>query len=169
MVLNEDAPVFVDGIACWAREAHFGGIVVQPVAGWLKSACPRDRDRRKTLSDFRFNGRAVLEELIEDSPWGSSDQVLASLSIFPHPDVVTAANRRAIFRTKRGTADRGKIVDGVMSDDNHSPAMAFKWSTQFKPPSGSDLTCCHLYAASGDPDAYTDVRNLFLSQASSPS
>lgn len=152
MVLNEDAPVFVDGIACWAREAHFGGIVVQPVAGWLKSACPRDRDRRKTLSDFRFNGRAVLEELIEDSPWGSSDQVLASLSIFPHPDVVTAANRRAIFRTKRGTADRGKIVDGVMSDDN--PAL--RW------PSSGAPSSSHRVARTSHAATFTRHREILM-------
>lgn len=59
-------------------------------------------------------------------------------------------------------SDRGKVVDGVMSDDNHSPAVAFEWSTGFRRPRGSDLTCCHLYAASADPDAYTDLRNLFF-------
>ncbi len=58
-------------------------------------------------------------------------------------------------------ADRGAIIDGVMVDDNASPAAAFEWSTGLKRATTRDPTCCHLYASSNDPDAYTDLRNIF--------
>ncbi|WP_449410401.1 hypothetical protein [Methylobacterium komagatae] len=58
-------------------------------------------------------------------------------------------------------ADRGTITDGVMIDDNSSPAAAFEWSTGLKRATTRDLTCCHLYASSSDPEAYTDLRNIF--------
>ncbi len=48
-----------------------------------------------------------------------------------------------------------------MFDDNTSPACAFEWSTGFKRFSGTDVTCCHLYAESGNAKADTDPRNLF--------
>lgn len=119
-------------------------------------------DRPKTLADFGYDGRAVLDFLVAASPWGSIDQAIASLAVFAHPDVVCAAGRRAVFRTVRGKIpDRGKIADGLMFDDNTSPALAFEWSTGFKRSIGTDVTCCHLYAQSGDPEAYTDLRNLF--------
>lgn len=162
LVVDEDTPIFADGIACWAREARFGGVVVQPVGEWLRSAYPsQEPDRKKTLSDFGYDGRAILDYLLKASPWGSIDQTVASLSVFAHPDIVAASGQRAIFRTIRRAVDRGKICDGVMCDDNYSPAMAFEWSTGFKRRGGSDLTCCHLYAASEDPESYTDLRNLF--------
>lgn len=163
VVANDDTPIFVDGIACWAREARFGGVVVQPVAGWLMPPFPSDTpDECKTLAASGYDGRAVLDFLIAASPWGSIDQAIASLSLFAHPDVVTATGRRAVFRTVRGrTADRGTIVDGVMVDDNASPAAAFEWSTGLKRATTRDLTCCHLYASSSDPEAYTDLRNIF--------
>ncbi|MDP4025088.1 hypothetical protein Q8W71_20880 [Methylobacterium sp. NEAU 140] len=116
----------------------------------------------RTLSDFAYDGRAVLDFLIDASPWGSADQAIASLAVFAHPDVVAASGRRAIFRTFRRMADRGKIFDGAMADDNYSPAMAFEWATGFKRKAAADLTCCHLYAASRDATAYTDLRNLFF-------
>lgn len=115
----------------------------------------------KTLSDFGFDGRAVLDHLVAASPWGSIDQAIASLAVFPHPDVVAAVRSRAVFRTVRGRR-RGEIVDGVMEDDNASPAEAFEFATGFRRRPGSDVQCCHLYAASTDPDAYTDLRNIFM-------
>jgi ADP-ribosyl-[dinitrogen reductase] hydrolase len=33
-VLPKDTRLFINGIECQAREAHFGGIVIQPVAAW---------------------------------------------------------------------------------------------------------------------------------------
>lgn len=161
--IDDDTPIFIDGIACWAREAHPDGVVVQPIAGWLEPPSPTKKTGSpKALAAFGYNGRAVLDFLIGASPWGSIDQAIASLTVFAHPDVVAATGRRAVFRTIRGrTADRGTVVDGVMIDDNLSPATAFDWSTGFKRAPGSDLTCCHLYANSSDPEAYTDLRNIF--------
>jgi hypothetical protein len=162
VVVDDDTPIFVDGITCWAREARFGGVVVQPVASWLKPPFPSEPTDSKTLASFGYDGRAVLDALIAASPWGSIDQAIASLSVFAHPDVVAATGHRAVFRTVRGRmADRGAIIDGVMVDDNASPAAAFEWSTGLKRATTRDLTCCHLYASSNDPDAYTDLRNIF--------
>lgn len=163
VIVDDDTPLFVDGIACWAREARLGGVVVQPVAAWLAPPFPKTtQSPRKTLAAFGYDGRAVLEALIAASQWGSIDQAIASLSVFAHPDVVAATGHRAVFRTVRGRmADRGTITDGVMVDDNASPAAAFEWSTNLKRASTRDLTCCHLYASSSDPDAYTDLRNIF--------
>ncbi|MFC6047366.1 hypothetical protein ACFPYM_05900, partial [Methylobacterium hispanicum] len=114
----------------------------------------------KTLADFGFDGRAVLDHLVATSPWGSIDQAIASLAAFPHRDVVAAVRGRAVFRTVRGR--RGEIVGGVMEDDNASPAEAFEFATGFRRGPGTDVQCCHLYAASKDPDAYTDLRNIFM-------
>ena len=36
-VLSKDAKLFVNGIECRAREARFGGVVVQPVEAWERS------------------------------------------------------------------------------------------------------------------------------------
>jgi hypothetical protein len=33
-ILAEDTALFVNGIECQAREARFGGIVIQPVTAW---------------------------------------------------------------------------------------------------------------------------------------
>lgn len=115
----------------------------------------------KTLADFGFDGRAVLDHLVAASSWGSTDQAIASLAVFAHPDVVAAVGGRAVFRTMRGRR-RGEIVDGIMEDDNASPAEAFEFGTGFRRRPGSDVQCCHLYAASTDPDAYTDLRNIFM-------
>ncbi|MGA4554914.1 hypothetical protein [Methylorubrum aminovorans] len=163
VIVDGDTPIFVDGIACWAREARFSGVVVQPVAAWLKPSSSIERaGSPKTLAAFGYDGQAVLDFLIAASPWGSIDQAIASLSVFAHPDVVAATGRRAVFRTVRGRmADRGAITDGVMVDDNASPAAAFEWSTGLKRGTTRDLTCCHLYASSSDPEAYTDLRNIF--------
>jgi hypothetical protein len=163
VIVDGDTPIFVDGIACWAREARFGGVVVQPAAAWLEPSSPMEREGSpKTLAEFGYDGRAVLDFLIAASPWGSIDQAIASLSLFAHPDVVAATGRQAVFRTVRGRmADRGTIADGVMVDDNASPAAAFEWSTGLKRGTTRDLTCCHLYASSSDPEAYTDLRNIF--------
>lgn len=160
IIADGDVPIFVDGIPCWAREVRWGGVAVQPVAALIDPNYLRTF-KNKTLSDFGFSGRAVLDFLIKASSWGSIDQAIASLSIFAHPDVVTASGSRAIFRTKRDLSRRNQVIDGVLCDDNHSPAMAFEWSTGFKRPIRSDLICCHLYTASGDPEAYTDIRNIF--------
>lgn len=161
--LDAGTPIFVDEVACWAREARLGGVVVQPVAGWLEPPFLIEKaGTQKTLAEFGFDGRSVLTALIAASSWGSIDQAFASLSLFAHPDVVTSIGHRALFRTVRGRmADRGTISDGVMVDDNLSPTAAFEWSTEFKRAAGSDLTCCHLYATSRDPEAYTDLRNIF--------
>jgi hypothetical protein len=115
----------------------------------------------KTLSDFDFDGRAVLDHLVASSTWGSTDQAIASLAVFAHSDVVAAVGSRAVFRTIRGRR-RGEIVEGMMEDDNASPAEAFEFGTGFRRRAGSDVQCCHLYAASTDPDAYTDIRNIFM-------
>nr|WP_246681637.1 hypothetical protein [Methylobacterium sp. L1A1] len=114
-----------------------------------------------TLADFGFDGRAVLDHLVAASGWGSIEQAIASLAVFAHPDVVAAVGARALFRTVRGK-QRGKIVDGLMVDDNSSPAVAFEISTGFKRRPGSNIQCCHLYAASTDPQAFTDLRNIFM-------
>jgi hypothetical protein len=113
------------------------------------------------LADFENDGRVILRDLICKSPWKSLEQALASLTAFAHPDVVRAVGSRSVFRTIRGTP-RGEInvKASVMLDDNSSPAIAFEWATQFK--RGADLICCHLYTASDEPTAYTDVRNIFF-------
>ena len=115
----------------------------------------------RTLADFGFDCRAVLDHLVAASSLGSTNQAIASLAVFAHPDVVKAVGGRAVFRTMRGRR-RGEIADGIMEDDNASPAEAFEFATGFRRRPGSDVQCCHLYAASADLDAYTDLRNIFV-------
>lgn len=111
-----------------------------------------------TLADYGYDGRAALTDLIGKSPWGSLEQALASLTVFAHPDVVRALGARAVFPTIRGLP-KYTIVDGVMLDDNASPHTTFLWATGL-PPRGRDRNCNHIYAASKDPTAYSDVRNI---------
>lgn len=117
-----------------------------------------DTEQFPTLADFENDGRAVLSALVISSPWKTLAQALASLTIFAHPDVVVALGERSVFRTIRGTP-KGTIDGDVMLDDNASPATAFQWATGLK--IGKDLNCNHLYSASQNPAAFSDVRNIF--------
>jgi len=91
VIVDDDTPIFIDGIACWAREARFGGVVVQPVAGWLSPPFPiAPSSPRKTLAEFRYDGRAVLDFLIAASPWGSIRRSLLYRSLLTQ----TSSRRR---------------------------------------------------------------------------
>lgn len=113
-----------------------------------------------TLADFGNDGRNVLRSLVANSPWKSLDQALASLTVFAHPDIANAFNGGAVFKTIRGNP-RGLIAGEAMLDDNSSPAAVFQWSTGFS--RANHLQCNHLFAASNDPSAYTDIRNICYS------
>ncbi len=81
----------------------------------------------------------------------------ALLLALAHPDCVAATGRWAVVHTVRGCM----VERGTMVDDNASLASASDLSTVLKRGTTRDLTCCHLYASSSDPEAYTDLRNIF--------
>jgi len=51
--LPEDTPLFVNGIECQAREAHLGGIVIQPVAAWDESRRLIEERRQVLLQSWK--------------------------------------------------------------------------------------------------------------------
>ncbi len=123
---------------------------------------------RARLESFGFDGTAALEHALAHSPYGSLESAIASLSLFTHPDTVRQAGARALFRIIRARgADRGTLAqhaDGnrVLMDDNTGPTDAFVWANGLRRGDLSDLQFCHVWQASSDPDAYTNLANLCL-------
>lgn len=123
---------------------------------------------RAVLKEFQFDGTAALEHALAHSPYGSLENAVASLSLFTHPDTVRQTGARALFRIIRGRVEgRGTIVDHadgnrVLLDDNTGPTDAFIWANGLSRGEFGDLQFCHVWQASSDPEAYTNLANLCL-------
>lgn len=121
---------------------------------------------RKTLLDFGLDGGGALEYVLAASPYAGLDQAVASLALFSHPQTVAQAAGQALFRICRGPIpQRGQIVslaDGsrVLLDDNTGPTDAFIWANRVRRGSYNDVQFCHVWQASGDASAYTNLANL---------
>jgi len=109
----------------------------------------------------------MLEFALRSSEWKSLEGTLAALTIFVHPDAITAVGGKAIFHVVRATAQNPRgtfFVDAfgrnLMADDNTSAHIAFRIVSDFG--IWQDVTVNHLYAASSDADHYTNPMNLIL-------
>ncbi|MBS0296328.1 MAG: hypothetical protein JSR45_08450 [Proteobacteria bacterium] len=128
-------------------------------------------DIRKTLADFRQDGVAALEYVVNHSPYGSVAQAVASLTLFSHPDTVRQTGGRAHFPMVRDNTRRGVEgeIDGrrVHFDDNTCAQDAFLWSNRLPTRNtfGRNVQFNHVYRASLDPDAYTNLANICLTPA----
>lgn len=124
-----------------------------------------------TLPEFHFNGRAALVCVIEQSEYRSLAQVVASLTVFAHPQTVAQTEGRNVFRVVRRRQQRdvgtfGEVpgCDGrVMLDDNRSPAVAFEWVHGIR--ERPDVQVNHVWSRSQDVTAYTALANLCLMPA----
>jgi hypothetical protein len=122
----------------------------------------------KSLQDYELNGYAPLEDLIRTSQYKSVEQVVASLTIFSHPDTVRQTECRALFKTIRHASRRRQLLeqDGrtLAYDDNKSPTDAFLWCNGLTKKL-NDVQFNHVYLNSQDPDQYTCVANLCITPA----
>ena len=135
------------------------------------SSCPSTRpqvEHPKTLAEFAFDGLASLRSIIESSQYKTIAQAVASLALFTHPDTVRQTGGRAVFLAIRDARRVGEIAEvggrKVMLDDNKSPTDAFLWANRISR-RGRDTQFNHIYAASGDPDAYTALPNICMTPA----
>jgi hypothetical protein len=124
-----------------------------------------------TLPTFRFDGRAALVCVIEQSKYRSLAQAVASLTAFAHPKTVAQTKGRNVFRVVRfrQQRDRGTFaqVPGcdfrAMLDDNRAPAVAFEWAHRIR--KRPDVHVSHVWSRSQDVTAYTALANLCLTPA----
>ena len=122
----------------------------------------------QTLFDFDFNGRTALRTLVENSEYSSLSQIIASLSIFSHPETVRQTGCGPIIHVIRNADKRGSIeqIDGrsVGLDDNKSPTDVFLWCNKIKNKI-TDLQFNHIYPDSQNEQNYTCLANLCLTPA----
>jgi hypothetical protein len=120
------------------------------------------------LPILKFDGRAALIRVIEQSDYGSLPQAVAALTVFAHPDTVAQTEARNVFRSvrRRQQGDVGTFAEvagcagRVMRDDNRSPAVAFEWAHSIR--ERPDVQVNHLWSRSQDVTAYTSLANLCL-------
>lgn len=116
-----------------------------------------------TLLDYGFDGHASLDAIIGASAYRTLAQVVASLTLFSHPDTVRQTGCRPVIRVIRNAARRGDIIelDGrrVGLDDNKAPTDVFLWCNAMKR-RPRDVQFNHVYLNSQDPEIYTSLANL---------
>lgn len=122
----------------------------------------------KTLADFGLDGLSSFRAIIEGSQYATMTQAIASLTLFTHPDTARQTGGRAIFFAIRDPRRVGEIAEvggrRVALDDNRSATNAFLWANRL-PRRGRDTQFNHVYASSGDVDAYTALPNICMTPA----
>ncbi|MEM7391825.1 MAG: hypothetical protein AAF492_05705 [Verrucomicrobiota bacterium] len=125
--------------------------------------------RMKTLKDLNFDGKSIIESLLESSAYGHLEQAVASLTAFAHPDTVSTLSGCNVFRIIQGRtlADQGKIVsfqDGklVMYDGKKGPTDAFMWAHGFRDSDYRDLELIHIWPTPKSVGDYTNLANLCM-------
>lgn len=120
------------------------------------------------LKKFNFDGKKVLEGIIQNSSYHTVKQAMASLSCFTHPKTVGQTRNMSVFKTIRGknNSDRGKFLsnDGqkiFMLDDNTSPTDAFLWANKIKR-NYRDVQFNHIWPDNGDGEIYTSLANICI-------
>jgi hypothetical protein len=122
----------------------------------------------RTLKDFQFDGKAVLQSVLEASEYKSILQAIASLTLFSHPRTVEQTNYQNLFRVIRcnSMSQRGSYSDladnfRVMLDDNMAAIEAFTWSNKIKRP--PDCQFNHIWSDSKNVSLYTNLANICVS------
>ena len=118
------------------------------------------------MAEFDFDGQAALSALISASKYKTVAQAVASLTVFSHPETVAQTGGRALFPSIRGVPGQYTEIDGrrLLLDDNKSPTDAFLWANALGR-RGRDTQFNHVYAVSGDVDAYTALPNICMTPA----
>jgi hypothetical protein len=159
---------FLRGEALLTRHASQGGARTATAVATprLAASLAVHPENARTLAEFGFDGQTALTALIAASRYRTLAQAVASLALFSHPETVAQTGGLALFPTIRGTPGEYVEVDGrrLMLDDNKSPTDAFLWANGLNR-RGRDTQFNHVYAASGDPDAYTALQNLVMTPA----
>lgn len=121
-----------------------------------------------TLRDYGYDGYSALEPLLRRE-YGTTNQALASLTVFTHPYTVRAAGHKALFPIIRSNVLRRKRVEGkpYFACDNTSPQLAFCWANGWKTSwrSGRHLQFNHIYDLSNHADYYTSLCNICVTPA----
>ena len=147
--------------------------LAQGILGVISSVGPNlKRGPLESLQSFGFSGRAALRRVVEQSTYGSIEQAVASLSLFPHPETVRQIRGRNVFRIVRcrSAAERGKIVERegigpVMLDDNKGPTDAFIWAHGLQRAHYEDVQFNHLWSGPDDVESYTSLANICMMPA----
>ncbi|MEQ2010522.1 MAG: hypothetical protein ABMA26_27360 [Limisphaerales bacterium] len=124
-----------------------------------------------TLADFDYDGKRALRELVEQSIYGSLEQVIASLTVFTHPNTVRLTAGDRVFPAVRFRAGRGEKKGGIKTDtngvtvfldDNQTPTNAFLWANRIRRNPKTDLQINHVWNDSEDVSSYTALWNLCM-------
>lgn len=116
------------------------------------------------LTDYDFDGRCILEDVIKSSAYGTLAQALASLTKFSHPLTVAQTDNKNIFCVVRSFTERGKPHSSgeAMCDDNTSPRDTFLWANQLKIKNRGYLQFNHVWPRSQDMEVYTSLANICI-------
>ena len=114
---------------------------------------------------MKINGHAALTKvLLERAGYKSLSQAIAEMAIFPHPDTVKQTKNNNLFQIIRSASFRGQIENGIMFDDNNSPARAFEWSLA-EQLFWKDVQFNHIYSDSKNVKIYTSLANICITPA----
>ncbi|WP_297492431.1 hypothetical protein [Acidocella sp.] len=130
--------------------------------------------RRDTLADCGYSGFVAIERLVASTGYGNIEQIIASLTVFSHPNTVAQTSNQAIFRTIRARGDNKRHNVGmasgrlVMYDDNTVPQDAFLWANGFR--YKTEFPECqfnHIYGGvhCQNPEIYTSLANICITPA----
>lgn len=149
-----DAGWVVSGVDLQARIATF--VVGEPAQ--------RGRVGRAPILD----GTVALERLAVQAGWPDLVALVASHTVFLHPDTVSQTAGQAVFPVVRDPMRRGQLgqlPDGqpVVFDDNSTPTDVFLWAAdRIK---GPDVQFNHVWNRSLEPGCYTALWNLCCTPA----
>lgn len=126
----------------------------------------------RSLKDHSFNGKAVLQVVIESSEYKNLPQAVAALTLFSHPLTVEQTRGFNLFKVVRcrSMSDRGKYecsTDGteVMLDDNTAPTETFIWANCLSRSLYQDVQFNHIWSDSKNVTLYTSLANVCVSPA----
>lgn len=123
-----------------------------------------------TFADVGFDGEKALDYLVKTSEYGNISQLVASFTLFSHPQTVLQTGNRNLFPVirRKAFAEIGKIFtleDGtiVMRDDNSAAIDSFRWSNAERRFPNCQYN--HIWSNSQSPDLYTSLANICVTPA----
>lgn len=125
---------------------------------------------QSTFAGLGFDGERALDYLVKTSEYGTLEQLVASLTLFSHPDTVKQTENRNLFPVvrRKAFAEIGKVFTlecgtVVMQDDNSAAIHAFCWSNA--KPRFSNCQYNHVWSESQNPELYTSLANICVTPA----
>lgn len=113
---------------------------------------------------FQFDGKKELLNVARKAGYKDVSQLVASFTLFTHPETVSKTKNKNLFNIVRDSPNRGKIIEiegrKVMACDNTGPQHAFLWSNgNFK---YDHVQFNHIYSESKNVEIYTSLANICL-------